>query len=56
LDQSVERFGLAIGTDIPDLTAFRDRRGKGHVWHSQSIWMKHDDTLLENAVASAWLV
>ena len=32
-DQSVEQFGTVIGTDNPDLTAFRDRGGKAIVWH-----------------------
>ncbi|HEX5110927.1 MAG TPA: tannase/feruloyl esterase family alpha/beta hydrolase [Vicinamibacterales bacterium] len=32
-DQSVEQFGLVIGTDNPDLTGFRDRSGKAIVWH-----------------------
>ena len=32
-DQSVEQFGIVIGTDDPDLTAFRDRGGKAIVWH-----------------------
>jgi len=32
-DQSVEQFGAVIGTDNPDLTAFRDRGGKAIVWH-----------------------
>jgi hypothetical protein len=32
-DQSVEEFGAVIGTDNPDLTAFRDRGGKAIVWH-----------------------
>jgi len=32
-DQSVEEFGIVIGTDDPDLTAFRDRGGKAIVWH-----------------------
>ncbi len=32
-DQSVEEFGAVIGTDNPDLTAFRDRGGKQIVWH-----------------------
>src|SRR5262245_37387587 len=31
--QSVEQFGSVIGTDNPDLTAFRDRGGKAIVWH-----------------------
>jgi feruloyl esterase len=32
-DQSVEQFGTVIGTDNPDLSAFRDRGGKAVVWH-----------------------
>jgi len=32
-DQSVEQFGSVIGTDNPDLTAFRDGGGKAIVWH-----------------------
>lgn len=32
-DQSVEEFGGVIGTDNPDLTAFRDRGGKLILWH-----------------------
>jgi feruloyl esterase len=32
-DQSVEQYGNVIGTDNPDLTAFRDRGGKAIVWH-----------------------
>jgi len=32
-DQSVEQYGSVIGTDNPDLTAFRDRGGKAIVWH-----------------------
>ena len=32
-DQSVEQFGAVIGTDNPDLAAFRDRGGKAIVWH-----------------------
>lgn len=32
-DQSVEQFGIVIGTDNPDLTEFRDRGGKAIVWH-----------------------
>jgi hypothetical protein len=35
-DQSVEQFGSVIGTDNPDLTAFRDRGGKTIVWHGWS--------------------
>jgi hypothetical protein len=32
-DQSLEEFGSVIGTDNPDLSAFRDRRGKAIIWH-----------------------
>ena len=32
-DQSVEQYGLVIGTDNPDLSAFRDHGGKLIVWH-----------------------
>lgn len=32
-DQSQEEYGLVIGTDNPDLTAFRDRGGKAILWH-----------------------
>jgi feruloyl esterase len=32
-DQSVEQFTAVIGTDNPDLSAFRDRGGKAIVWH-----------------------
>jgi feruloyl esterase len=32
-DQSVEQYSAVIGTDTPDLTAFRDRGGKAIVWH-----------------------
>jgi Tannase and feruloyl esterase len=32
-DQSVEQYGAVIGTDNPDLNAFRDRGGKAIVWH-----------------------
>jgi feruloyl esterase len=32
-DQSVEQYGLVIGTDNPDLTEFRNRGGKAIVWH-----------------------
>ena len=32
-DQSVEEFSAVIGTDNPDLTAFRDRGGKAILWH-----------------------
>jgi feruloyl esterase len=32
-EQSVEQYGAVIGTDNPDLTAFRDRGGKAILWH-----------------------
>ena len=32
-DQSLEEFGIVIGTDNPDLTAFRDHGGKLVLWH-----------------------
>jgi feruloyl esterase len=32
-DQSVEQYRIVIGTDNPDLTAFRDRGGKTIIWH-----------------------
>ena len=32
-DQSGEEFGIVIGTDNPDLSAFRDRGGKVIIWH-----------------------
>jgi feruloyl esterase len=32
-EQSVEQYGIVIGTDNPDLSAFRDRGGKAIVWH-----------------------
>ena len=32
-DQSYEQFNAVIGTDNPDLTAFRDRGGKMVLWH-----------------------
>ncbi len=32
-DQSQEEFGTVIGTDNPDLTAFRDHGGKAILWH-----------------------
>ncbi len=32
-DQSLEEFGIVIGTDNPDLSAFRDRGGKAIIWH-----------------------
>lgn len=32
-DQSLEQYGIVIGTDNPDLGAFRDRGGKMILWH-----------------------
>lgn len=32
-DQSIEQYGIVIGTDNPDLSAFRDRGGKLVLWH-----------------------
>jgi feruloyl esterase len=32
-DQSLEEFGIVIGTDNPDLSAFRDHGGKAIIWH-----------------------
>lgn len=32
-DQSMEEYGLVIGTDNPDLSAFRDHGGKVIIWH-----------------------
>ncbi|MGH9594749.1 MAG: tannase/feruloyl esterase family alpha/beta hydrolase, partial [Bryobacteraceae bacterium] len=32
-DQSVEEFGIVIGADNPDLSAFRDHGGKIVLWH-----------------------
>ncbi len=32
-DQSIEQYGSVIGTNNPDLTAFRDRGGKVIMWH-----------------------
>jgi hypothetical protein len=32
-DQSIEQYGLVIGTDNPDLTEFRDHGGKLVLWH-----------------------
>jgi hypothetical protein len=32
-DQSVEQFNAVLGTDNPDLTAFRDRGGRLLLWH-----------------------
>lgn len=35
-DQSVEQYDAVIGTDNPDLSAFRDRGGKLLLWHGWS--------------------
>ena len=32
-DQSLEEFEIVIGTDNPDLSAFRDHGGKAIIWH-----------------------
>jgi hypothetical protein len=32
-DQSVEEYSIVIGTDNPDLAAFRDHGGKAILWH-----------------------
>ena len=32
-DQSLEQYGIVIGTDNPDLSQFRDRGGKIVLWH-----------------------
>jgi len=32
-DQSIEQYGIVIGTDNPDLSAFRDHGGKLVLWH-----------------------
>jgi feruloyl esterase len=32
-DQSAEQYGIVIGTDNADLSAFRDRGGKTIIWH-----------------------
>jgi Tannase and feruloyl esterase len=32
-DQSIEQFGPVLGTDNPDLSAYRDRGGKLVLWH-----------------------
>ena len=32
-DQSIEQYGIVIGTDNPDLSAFRDAGGKILLWH-----------------------
>jgi hypothetical protein len=32
-DQSLEQYGIVIGTDSPDLSAFRDHGGKIVLWH-----------------------
>lgn len=35
-DRSDEQYGSIIGTDNPDLTAFRDRGGKIIIWHGSA--------------------
>lgn len=35
-DQSLEEYGIVIGTDNPDLTSFRDRGGKAIIWHGEA--------------------
>lgn len=35
-ERSHEQYGIVIGTDNPDLSAFRDRGGKTIVWHGWS--------------------
>jgi feruloyl esterase len=32
-DRSSEQYGIVIGTDNPDLSAFRDRGGRTIIWH-----------------------
>lgn len=32
-DQSIEQYGIVIGSDSPDLSAFRDRGGRIVLWH-----------------------
>ncbi len=32
-ERSYEQYGIVIGTDNPDLSAFRDRGGKTIIWH-----------------------
>lgn len=32
-DRSAEQYGIVIGTDNPDLSAFRERGGKTIIWH-----------------------
>jgi feruloyl esterase len=32
-DQSIEQYGIVIGTDNPDLSAFRDHGGRIVLWH-----------------------
>ena len=57
-DQSVEQYGIVIGTDNPDLTAFRDRGGKAIVWHGwadQLITAEGTHRLLHaRAAADGW--
>jgi hypothetical protein len=36
-DQSIEQFGPVLGTDNPDLSAYRDRGGKLVLWHGWAI-------------------
>ena len=36
-DQSVEQYGIVIGTDNADLTTFRDGGGRAIVWHGWQI-------------------
>jgi hypothetical protein len=35
-EQSVEQYGAVIGTNDPDLSAFRDRGGRAILWHGWS--------------------
>jgi hypothetical protein len=49
-DQSDEQYGSVIGTDNPDLTAFRDRGGKTIIWHGwadELITARELDPLLQ---------
>ena len=32
-DQSLEQYGIVIGTDNPNLSAFRDHGGQAVIWH-----------------------
>ena len=54
-DQSGEEYGLVIGTDNPDLSAFRDRGGKAIIWHGWADQLdfrrRHDRLLQEVAKA-----